>query len=313
MRPGLLLHCRLSEGVPVLFISGVSTRGYSRDMSLQKIRWKNKQANRRDLYASKSWGKYCAYPQTMERGNTVELLIDGAQAYPAMLLEINRAQKTILMDSYIFNDDTAGALFSSALCDATRRGVLVYLIADRVGIRHVSSNFFEKMREAGMHVLIYRSPAPWRRSFGLLRRDHRKMLVVDGSAGFAGGLNIGDEWLPRDSGGLGWHDLHLRIEGPAVRELSKLAISTWHTHAGIMLDSKVFLPEVPKKGTEYVNIIGSREHKKRKSIRRSYLQAIRQAHSYLYITNSYFLPDAGGTEHLNPVQSKVAGFGDAAK
>jgi cardiolipin synthase A/B len=119
------------------------------------------------------------------------------------------------------------------------------------------------------------------------------MLVVDGSVGFAGGLNIGAEWLSREAGGLGWHDLHLRIDGLAVRELSKLAISTWYINGGIMLDGKRFLPDVPKNGTEYVNIIGSRERKKRKVIRRSYLQAIRQARSYIYITNAYFLPDSG--------------------
>ena len=260
---------------------------------MPEMRWKRKQVTRRDAYAGESWGRYCANPQTMESGNMVELLIDGTQAYPAMLREIGGARKTILMDSYIFNDDAVGRLFSSALCDAAGRGVLVYLIVDGVGTRGVSSDFFEQMRQAGLHVLVYRSPAPWRRSFGLLRRDHRKMLVVDGSVGFAGGINIGAEWLSRESGGLGWHDLHLRIEGPSVRELSKLAISTWYVNGGIMLDSKRFLPEIPKKGTEYVSIIGSRERKKRKVIRRSYLQAIRQARNYIYITNAYFLPDAG--------------------
>jgi cardiolipin synthase A/B len=254
---------------------------------------KREREQKHNGYAGESWGRYCANPQTMEFGNVVELLIDGAQAYPAMLQEIGRAQKTILMDSYIFNDDAAGRLFSSALCDAAERGVLVYLIVDGVGTRHVPSAFFEKMRRAGLHVLVYRSPAPWGRSFGLFRRDHRKMLVTDGSIGFAGGINIGAEWLSRESGGLGWHDLHLRIEGPAVRELSKLAISTWHINGRILLDSKRFLPEIPKKGAEHVSIIGSRERKKRKVIRRSYLQAIRQARIYIYITNAYFLPDAG--------------------
>ncbi len=255
--------------------------------------WKRRQRTNRDAYAHESWGTYCAYPQDMESGNIVELLVDGIHAYPAMLQEIDRAQKTILMDSYIFNDDAAGRLFSAALCDAARRGVPVYLIVDAVGTRHVSADFFEQMRGVGVNVLIYRSPKPWRRSFGLFKRDHRKILVVDGSVGFAGGLNIGAQWLPRESGGLGWHDLHLRIEGPAVRELSRLVISTWNTHGGTFPDNRLFLPDILKKGGEYVSIIGSRERKKRGAIRRSYMQAIRRAREYIYITNAYFLPDSG--------------------
>lgn len=257
------------------------------------IRWKDRNSKQRRSFAGESWGRYCAYPATMEAGNTIELLVDAEEAYPAMLEGISRARKTILMDSYIFNNDQVGKQFSRALRDAARRDVKVYLIVDGVGTWYVSSEFFLEMEESGVHVLIYRSPAPWRKSFGLLRRDHRKLLVIDGGVGFAGGLNIGAEWLPRESGGRGWHDLHLRIVGPAVRELSKLAISTWHIHADIMLDSKLFLPEVPPAGIEFVNIIGSREIKKRKVIRRSYLTAIRQARQYIYIANAYFLPDLG--------------------
>jgi phosphatidylserine/phosphatidylglycerophosphate/cardiolipin synthase-like enzyme len=116
------------------------------------MRWKRKQVKKRDLYASQSWGRYCAYPQTMESGNVVELLVDGTQAYPAMLREIAGAKSTILMDSYIFNDDEVGRLFSSALCDAAKRGVLVYLIVDGVGTRHVSSNFFENMCQRNLSM-----------------------------------------------------------------------------------------------------------------------------------------------------------------
>jgi len=257
------------------------------------IRWKDRQSKQRRSFAGESWGRYCAYPATMEGGNTVELLVDGQEAYPAMLEGISKARKSILMGSYIFNNDEVGEQFSHALCEAARRDVKVYLIVDGVGTWHVPSEFFQEMEESGVHVLVYRSPAPWRRSFGLLRRDHRKLLVIDGEVGFAGGLNIGAEWLPRQSGGRGWHDLHLKIVGPAARELSKLAMSTWHIHADIVLDSRLFLPEVSPAGLEFVNIIGSRERKKRKVIRRSYLTAIRQARHYIFIANAYFLPDLG--------------------
>ncbi len=210
-----------------------------------------------------------------------------------MLEAISKAEQTVLMDSYIFHDDTAGRLFVDALAERARHGVQVYLIVDGVGTLHVPGDFFARMEQEGIHVLTYRSPAPWRRSFGILRRDHRKLLVVDGRVGFAGGLNIGEEWLPAEMGGHGWHDIQVRVEGPAVRELSKLAMATWRVHGGIELKQKLFLPNIKPAGTEFVNIVGSRERKKRRVIRQSYLQAIRNARRYIYIANAYFLPDPG--------------------
>jgi cardiolipin synthase len=119
------------------------------------------------------------------------------------------------------------------------------------------------------------------------------MLIVDGRIGFVGGLNIGDEWAAISEGGRGWHDIHVRVEGPSVLELSKLAMSTWHGHGDIYLDPKVFLPEVLRIGDKYLNIVGSRERTKRKAIRQSYLHAIKQAKKFIYIANAYFLPDLG--------------------
>ncbi len=229
----------------------------------------------------------------MVPGNALDLLVDGENAYEEMIRAIGEAEQTVLMDSYIFNDDLAGLIFADALATSAIRGIEVYLIVDGVGTLHVSTQFFDKMRKAGVRLLVYRSPAPWRRSFGILRRDHRKMLVVDGKVGFLGGMNIGIEWLPRDLGGKGWHDIHVRVKGPVVKELSRLIISTWHVHEGVVLDPVRFLPSVAPAGEAHAVVVGSRERKKRKAIRRSYLMAIRQAQSYIYIANAYFLPDLG--------------------
>ncbi len=240
-----------------------------------------------------SWASYCRFPDALIPGNRIDLLINGEMAYPAMLDAIAGAEKTVLMASYMFNDDAAGRAFSEQLMERAQKGVQVYLIVDGVGTLHVPSDFFDEMRAAGVHVLVYRSPAPWRRSFGLFRRDHRKLLMVDGQIGFTGGLNIGVEWLPKEQGGDGWHDIHVRIEGPTVRELSKPVLSTWRLHGDAKLDPRVFLPSISAKGTEYASVISSRERKQRQDIRQSYLQAIRQSQKYIYITNAYFLPGRG--------------------
>ena len=240
-----------------------------------------------------TWRLYCRFPEAMIQGNRVTLLVDGDAAYEAMFRAVGEAERFILMDSYIFNDDLAGRVFSEALRTSALRGIEVYLIVDGVGTLHVPNAFFEEMKAAGVRVLVYRSPAPWRRSFGILRRNHRKVLVVDGKVGFLGGINIGDEWLPKSLGGKGWHDIHAQVEGPAVRELSKLSIATWRVHGSVVLDSRTFLPKPAPAGETFANIVGSRERKRRKVIRQSYIKAIRQAKQYIYIANAYFLPDLG--------------------
>jgi cardiolipin synthase len=230
---------------------------------------------------------------TMESGNRVTLLVDGEEAYPAMLEAIASARQTILMDSYIFNNDAAGRLFAEALRERAGAGVQVHLTVDAIGTINVPEEFFEELRRSNIAVLEYRPVAPWRRGWGLLRRNHRKLLVVDGRVGFAGGINIGDAWLPQNLGGQGWHDIHVRVEGPAVRTLSRISSATWRSSAGLSLSPRLFQPEVEPVGDTDVSVVGSRERKKRRSIRGAYLRAIRHAKRYVYIANAYFIPDLG--------------------
>lgn len=246
--------------------------------------------SRRD---SVSIERFCLDRVAMKPGNRLRVLRGGGEAYPEMIETIEAAERSVLMESYIFNSDRAGLMFAEALLAAAWRGVSVNLIVDGFGTLGVPSSFFAKMADAGVEILVYRSMAPWRRSFGLSRRNHRKLLVVDGRVGFTGGMNIGDEWLPQDQGGKGWHDIHVRIEGPAVRDMASLSAATWHNQTGRVLDARVHLPEVPESGDAVVGVIGSRERKKRRAIRHTYLHAIKRARRYIYIANAYFLPDAG--------------------
>ena len=232
-------------------------------------------------------------PEIMISGNRVTLLVDGEDAYPSMLEAIASARQTILMDSFIFRDDTAGRIFAAALAERAQAGVRVHLTVDAVGTINVPKELFADLRRADVAVLEYHPFAPWRRGFGLLRRNHRKLLVVDGRIGFAGGINIGDEWLPQSLGGQGWHDIHIRVEGPAVRGLSRLAIATWQRHTDLTFDPRLFSPEIERVGDTSVGIVNSRLRKNRRSIRSAYLHAIDHAKRYIYIANAYFIPDMG--------------------
>jgi cardiolipin synthase len=130
-----------------------------------------------------------------EPGNKVEALRNGDEAYPRMLEEIGRAQMSIGLQSYIFRDDAAGAPFHLALIEAQRRGVQVRVLIDGVGGGYFWSGTYRRLSRAGVPVARFlHSYFPWRMPFVNLR-NHRKVLVIDGRIGFAGGINIGAENL----------------------------------------------------------------------------------------------------------------------
>ena len=111
---------------------------------------------------------------------------------------------------------------------AAARGVTVRLLYDFVGCRDTPAAFFQQMRVGGVHTIAYHKYRFWRpRFWGLIRRNHRKTLVCDGSVAFTGGVNIADEWVAREDGGGGWHDATVRVEGPAVAVLEAIFLRTW--------------------------------------------------------------------------------------
>ena len=127
-------------------------------------------------------------------GNSVTLYSDGDRTFDAMLQLIDSAEHSVELETYILHDDVVGERFASALSAAAERGVKVKLIADWVGMRGTPSNFLDRMRARGVDVRVF-SPPGFRRWFGLIPRDHRKLLVADGKAGVvecgSGGRGLG--------------------------------------------------------------------------------------------------------------------------
>src|SRR5262249_40902319 len=126
-------------------------------------------------------------------------------------------------------------------------------------------------------------------------RDHRKILVVDGSVAFTGGMNIGDDYASVEMGGGGWHDLHARVEGPAVAELARLFRKTWFAAGGDRFPQteEPATESVAGEHTAYAVAIGNEEIRRRRTIRRYYLHAMRHAKKTIRIMNAYFIPDRG--------------------
>jgi cardiolipin synthase len=196
---------------------------------------------------------------------------------------------------YIFNDDRIGTQFGEALCRAVARGVTVRLLYDYVGCRSTSPGFFARLREAGVHTIVYHAYRFWRpRFWALFRRNHRKTLVCDGEVAFTGGLNIADEWLGTEDGGGGWHDAAVEVRGPAVPAIESSFLHTWNRRAprGLRLDPRG-LPTPSAAGDTRLAVVANSELLDRFAIRHAAIHALRGSRSRAYLANPYFVPDRG--------------------
>jgi cardiolipin synthase len=159
----------------------------------------------------------------------IKLFTYGEDLYEAMLESIRRAEKRILLETFIWKDDRVGRRFKHELYLATKRGVEVYVIFDGFANLVVPRRF--KRFPAPIHVLEYPVfPKPWRlldpRRYG---RDHRKILVVDGNVGFIGGYNIGAAYATE------WRDTHVQVSGAGAWDLQNAFIDFWNMHCGARL------------------------------------------------------------------------------
>lgn len=165
----------------------------------------------------------------VSQGNRPVLLKDGAATFEAMLAVIAAARHTVELEAYIFQGkDEIGEQFVRAMIAAAQRGVRARLLVDWVGGRGTPRRIWKALRAGGVNVRIF-SPPGLRAWFGLLPRDHRKLLVADGKVGITGGIGIGQEWR---LGSVGpkrrpWRDSAVQIKGPAAEAMERAFDAMW--------------------------------------------------------------------------------------
>ncbi|MEO8417419.1 MAG: cardiolipin synthase [Methylophilaceae bacterium] len=233
-------------------------------------------------------------------GNKVELLVDGPTTYDAMFAAIENAKDHVNMETFIIEDDEVGQRFAELLTSKQKSGVQVNLIYDSVGSLSTPKEFFKPLIESGGNVLEFNpiNPLTARKGWQFTRRDHRKLLIVDGQVAFVGGINISSVY---SSGSFGraksnkdkppWRDTHLRVAGPVVSDFQKLFMATWREQNGEPLAPKDYLPEPGSQGNEVVRAIGSSPEEPYSQMYVTLLSAINSAETRVSLTNAYFVPD----------------------
>jgi cardiolipin synthase len=224
-------------------------------------------------------------------GDSVRLLRDGVQAFPAMLHAIGAARREILLEMYWVGDDAVGVTFRDALVERARAGVRVCVVYDAVGSLGITPAWWRPLFAAGGRAVEFHSISPLDPRFRLERvemRDHRKMLVVDGGVGLTGGINLALPWLPPGPQGAAWRDDMIEVHGDAAQELRTLFFHTWRRLTRERPPGDV--RTLRRKRDRSVWVLAS-QWRFRRSIHREYLVRINRAHTRIDIANSYFVPD----------------------
>lgn len=229
-------------------------------------------------------------------GNRIETLNNGNEIFPAMLRAIRGARRTVNFETYVFESGEVPRLFADALTERARAGVRVNAILDAHGAKK-SRRYHAMMRAAGVNLEMYHSIFWWdfrRYNF----RTHRKLLIVDGKAGFIGGVGIADEWAGDARSPVEWRDIQYRVEGPAVAQLQAAFADNWFETRGDILQGAGYFPPLQKAGPAAASVFPSAPKQSEFAIELMYHLAIASARESILIENAYFLPDENLVEAL---------------
>jgi cardiolipin synthase len=200
-----------------------------------------------------------------------------------MLRDLEQTQRRALFETYIYRDDRLGRALADALARTAARGVDTRVLYDPLGSQETDPAFFDEMRARGINVRAYRPKETLLAGANPFPRDHTRVIVID-DHGYTGGAAWGDEWLPIQLGGHGWHDVCMQVDGPAVQSFVHLFEQRWREatgEIGVPRDLEAIYPDLEfvADAPEGADLVYDR-----------YVQAIENARGRVWLANAYFFP-----------------------
>jgi cardiolipin synthase len=235
-------------------------------------------------------------------GNSTRVLRDGSQTFRAMFAAIKQAKSYVNLEYYIFEDiESDGVTLGNLLIRKRRQGVAVNIIYDSYGSDTTPIAFFDRLKKTGVKLVQFNPVNPLEAQGGYAPndRDHRKILVADGSTAIVGGVNLSTTYQPESPGkssgapGLSaafWRDTDLEIKGPAVADLEDVFIEHWVGQKGPPLNRKSYFPKRASRGTEIIRVIRSTPDVSIPNYYVMLLSAIRHAQKKVWLMSAYFVP-----------------------
>lgn len=230
------------------------------------------------------------------KDNVIDIMTDGYAFFPELLQDIGRARHHIHISMYIMEEDALGNLVSDALIDKARQGVKVRIIYDDVGCWRVRRQFFERLREEGIETYAFLPVRFPSFTSKVNYRNHRKLVIIDGTVGYIGGMNIALRYVKN-----GWRDTMLRLTGPIVYALQRTFLVDWYFVDRTLITDRVYYPpienvpcppsDVPCSSANLAQIVTSGPTTLYPEIMQGYVRAITAARRYIYIETPYFLPN----------------------
>ena len=223
-------------------------------------------------------------------GNQVQELLNGDQIFPSMLQAIRSATKTITFETYIYWSGNVGSQFADALAERARAGVKVHVLIDWVGSGKMDEALLKRIKDAGVDVRKFHKPA-WYNLARLNNRTHRKLLVVDGTVGFTGGVGIAPTWEGAAQDKDHWRDSHFRVAGPVVAQMQTTFMDNWIKVSGEVLHGDAYVPKLEAAGQSPAQMFFSSPSSGSDNMALMYHMALTAAEKTVDLSMAYFVPD----------------------
>lgn len=224
--------------------------------------------------------------------NAIEVLQNGNQKFPKLLQDLQKAQHFIHMEYFIWRTDPLTVQIQDILIEKVRQGVEVRILYDAIGSVFIDRRYVQKMRSAGVEMYPYFNFLSPFKIHTLNYRNHRKVVVVDGTIAYTGGMNIGQEYVDGGKQFKFWRDTHLRIVGETVSVLQGIFVTSWHNTTGKELFDPKYFPAAPSDGQELpIQVSTSGPDSQWPSIKHLYFTLLSSAEKSVYIQTPYFIPD----------------------
>ena len=238
------------------------------------------------------------------KNNVVDIMTDGYAFTAALLKDIAQAQHHIHIDLYIIEEDPLGNLVADALIDKAHQGIRVRIVYDDVGCWKVSRRFWERMREEGIEIHAFLPVHFPTFTSKVNYRNHRKLIVIDGSVGYVGGMNIALRYVKgikkeQKKGEAAtytpWRDTMLRMTGGAVYALQRAFLVDWYFVDRTLITDRVYYPATTVLPSPAVNnclaqLVTSGPTTPYPEIMQGFVHIIATARRYIYMETPYFLP-----------------------
>jgi cardiolipin synthase len=235
-----------------------------------------------------------------ESGNRIEILLNGDGTYPRLWDDLRGATRSIVIQTYYAQPGAIADTLAAILAAQARRGVSVRLLLDGFGAAPLPDAWRARLRESGVRVATLR-PLHWHSMHGAADRSHVRIVVVDGGIGYTGGFGIADYWSGDGRSNGAWRETNVRVEGPAVFQFQAVFGTGWHEATGELLtDMDHFSSSTAQaRGSQLAAMLFTTTTTGTTAAERFLALMLAGARTRLWITNSYFVPNADYTRLLS--------------